>query len=816
MDENLLAFLRSWPWTPWPVIGCLLTGVVYARGWRILSRRGSPYFGARELTAFLLGLVALLAAIASPLEPFADLLLSVHMAQHLLLMIVAPALLWMGAPQAPLTLGLPTFLLTNGVLPIIQARWWRRVIDYMTHPVVCWLAPAVALWFWHIPRFYELALNSTAWHHAEHATFLASALLFWWPVVQPYPSRARWPRVLLIPYLFLAAMQSTGLCALLTFADRVIYPHYAAGPRLWGLTALDDQALAGSMMWVVGLVALLPPLATISYGLLYDRGTPRSQLQYAGLPRAKFEGADLESPATSERTAIAHLLDSTISSPDAPFPKLVVLNTHAAQPALDLLQTPFLGRLLRSAVARRCAQTLLLVIAGAIVLDGLFGPQIAPMNLAGTLPWIHWRGLVVLTLLVAGNFFCMACPFMLPRAVARRWLSPRHDWPVWLRSKWLAVGLLIGFFWAYEALDLWSTPWWTACIAAGYFIVALVVDSCFRGAAFCKYVCPVGQFQFVQSLVSPLEVRVREPAVCATCRTYDCLRGGPQGRGCETDLFLPQKRGNLDCTFCLDCARACPSGNVGLMATSPLAALTDRSPAGAGHRLITRPDVAALMVLLVFAAFANAAGMVAPVKQWQDQAALKLGFSSTLIESGYLGLALVVTPIVLTLLAAITSRKLTRSRSFSAGGVIGPKPESVGALIALFARALVPLGAAMWLAHYGFHLATGPLAFAPPAERLIADWGGPAIAGATIAHCCCAGDVAPWLLRTEILALDIGLLTSLYVGYQIALRRSETRGQAAATFMPWGILLLLLFALGVWIVFQPMEMRGMMSGGGSG
>src|SRR5262249_55081778 len=136
--------------------------------------------------------------------------------------------------------------------------------------------------------------------------------------------------------------------------------------------------------------------------------------------------------------------------------------------------------------------------------------------------------------------------------------------------------------------------------------------------------------------------------------------------------------------------------------------------------------------------------------------------------------------------------------------------------VARFAPALVPIGAAMWLAHYGFHLATGPLAFAPPMARFLADWGGPSLDIAAAAHCCCAADVSPWLLRAGIMALDLGLLASLYAGYRIAIGRSKHLGKALGAFLPWGALVLLLFAAGVWIVFQPMEMRGMLAAGGGG
>src|SRR5207244_3853807 len=99
--------------------------------------------------------------------------------------------------------------------------------------------------------------------------------------------------------------------------------------------------------------------------------------------------------------------------------------------------------------------------------------------------------------------------------------------PRTLRNKWPAVLLIVAFLWAYEALALWDRPRWTACLALSYFIAAFVIDGMFRGASFCKYVCPIGQFNFVQSLASPLEVKARDPAVCASCQTKDCIRGRP-------------------------------------------------------------------------------------------------------------------------------------------------------------------------------------------------------------------------------------------------------------------------------------------------
>src|SRR5262249_816646 len=198
----------------------------------------------------------------------------------------------------------------------------------------------------------------------------------------------------------------------------------------------------------------------------------------------------------------------------------------------------------------------------------------------------------------------------------------------WRRIKWLAAVLLVVFFWSSETFGLWDAPRATAWLIAGYFAAALVVDSRWRGASFCKYVCPIGQFQFVTSLVSPLEVKVREAAVCAGCKTHDCLKGNARQRGCEMDLYLPRKSGNLDCTFCLDCARACPPDNVGILAGTPgLDIVRDPQRASIG-RLARRPDIAALGLVFVFAAFANAAMMVGPISDWRERLATRLNLAS--------------------------------------------------------------------------------------------------------------------------------------------------------------------------------------------
>ncbi|HSH46189.1 MAG TPA: hypothetical protein VK966_10050, partial [Longimicrobiales bacterium] len=371
-------------------------------------------------------------------------------------------------------------------------------------------------------------------------------------------------------------------------------------------------------------------------------------------------------------------------------------------PKGDLTRLPVVGRFLRWKHARTAIQTPLLVLAAVVVLDGFLGPDLAPQNAAGVAPWIQWRGFVVLALLMLGNVFCMACPFMLPRRLAKKLLPGDRSWPVWLRGKWVALGLLVLFFWAYEAFALWDSPWLAAWLVVSYFTGAFVIDGFFRGAAFCKYVCPIGSFNFVNSLASPGEVRVRDASVCETCETKDCITGRYEDgklvqSGCELWLFQPRKAGNMDCTFCLDCVQACPHDNVGVMARVPGAELvSDRWRSGIG-RLTERPDLLALAMAVVFGGFVNAAGMIGPVHDVRATVGMALGtHSETVTWSLFFLTGMVVLPAALLALTTFVSRA-------AAGG------EVPGRTVLLrFGYGLVPLGFGMWLAHYAFHfLASG-------------------------------------------------------------------------------------------------------------
>ena len=257
MKPIIATLLQSWTFEPWIVVALLLAASFYLCGWRQLHRRFPQRFKVWRLAVFQAGLLTLFLALGSPLHALAQRLLQFHMIQHLLLMMVVPPLLWLGAPALPLMCGLPR-VLRYALNPL------QRLGHFVSHPLVCLLAFTASNVAWHVPDLYELALRSEFWHHAQHFCFLSTALLFWWPVVQPWPSHPRWPRWTMILYLLFADIQNTALSAFLIFSERVLYPTYAAVPRVWGISALEDQAAAGAIMWVPSSIIFLVAVGALA------------------------------------------------------------------------------------------------------------------------------------------------------------------------------------------------------------------------------------------------------------------------------------------------------------------------------------------------------------------------------------------------------------------------------------------------------------------------------------------------------------------------------------------------------------------------
>src|SRR5262245_62151896 len=249
-------------------LGIVVTAIAYLRGWNSLRSSGNS-IPAWRAAAFFGGLLSIGTALAPPLASCDAGSLIGHMVQHLLLMTVAPPLVFLGDPLRAFAHGLsrfPAFALVCRPWPAA-----RGAGKALVHPALCWLAGTGALVVWHVPAAFTFALGSHAWHVLEQASFLATGLLFWWPVVQPWPSRPdlHWPTVL---YLFLATLPCDILSGFLVFSDRIAYPVYLSTRP--ALAVLDDQQLAGALMWTCVTIVYLLAGALVTTRLLVPAAPP--------------------------------------------------------------------------------------------------------------------------------------------------------------------------------------------------------------------------------------------------------------------------------------------------------------------------------------------------------------------------------------------------------------------------------------------------------------------------------------------------------------------------------------------------------------
>ncbi|HEY2857766.1 MAG TPA: cytochrome c oxidase assembly protein [Terracidiphilus sp.] len=279
LPQNLWA---AWSFPIIPFIGIALLLMLYLRGW-LAAGRTRPYeLPPWRAACFVGGLAALWIALASPIDALDDYLLAAHMMQHFILMSIAPPLIVLGAPTVPLLRGLPRWLVRVLSRPLFRARWFHALCRFVTHPVAAWLAMNIAYLGWHVPAMFELTFQSERIHDFEHLCFFLTSTAFWWVVIAPWPTRSRWPRWTVIPYLLGADILNTVLSATLAFSGRVLYPTYAQAERITSLTPLKDQAAAGAEMWVLNSLVMLAPAVVIIMQMLTPRALRNHAAEHRG------------------------------------------------------------------------------------------------------------------------------------------------------------------------------------------------------------------------------------------------------------------------------------------------------------------------------------------------------------------------------------------------------------------------------------------------------------------------------------------------------------------------------------------------------
>lgn len=233
-----------------------LLGAAFVYRWGVgVVRRAHPDnpVPRYRVVAWYLGLFVLLIALASPIATYDTTLFSVHMIQHLLMVMVAAPLLAIGAPITLLLRVASPETRQRFVLPVLHSR----VVRVLAFPVIAWILFAAVMWASHFSSLFDAALDNDFIHLAEHALYLGSALLFWWPVVGADPSPWRLPHPARVAYLFLGMPQSSFLGLAIFSAPDPLYTHYVTLARSWGPTPLADQQMAGGLMWAGGDAAFL-------------------------------------------------------------------------------------------------------------------------------------------------------------------------------------------------------------------------------------------------------------------------------------------------------------------------------------------------------------------------------------------------------------------------------------------------------------------------------------------------------------------------------------------------------------------------------
>ncbi len=283
MDPVARAALTSWSWRPEVIFPLLILGALFLVGWRRLRARGGRVEGWRTLGAawrpasYIAGLLVVALALVSPFDVLVQQLFFMHMIQHLLLIMIAPPLLLLPNPLPFLLWGLPARLrlAVGGMLNSVIHKQSAvgRALRLLTTPVAVWFIFVATIIGWHDPSFYNAALRSDWVHDLEHVTMFAAGMLYWWLVTGAGPRlHKNLSRVAKIAFILAVIPPNMALGIVLAFSQQPIYGFYNDMPRLWGISALDDQRISGVIMWIPGNMMHFMTALAIIFMILSGEG----------------------------------------------------------------------------------------------------------------------------------------------------------------------------------------------------------------------------------------------------------------------------------------------------------------------------------------------------------------------------------------------------------------------------------------------------------------------------------------------------------------------------------------------------------------
>lgn len=269
--------LLYWAWPPVVTVAVALVGLLWARAIRQVAREhpGNPYPRRRTLS-FAAALLLVLLALQSGIERYDTTLFSMHMVQHLILLFPVPILLLQAGPVT-LLLRVASPRWRARILAILQSR----AVGVISHPLVGWTLLVAVMWGTHLSTLFEAALEDPFIHNMEHSLYLGTALLFWAPIFSVDPIRHRLRGGSALAYLITQMPQNSFLGVAIMWSTTPLYPHYLTLQRTWGPSPLEDQQLAGAIMWLVGDALFLAAIFAVLAALAKSEDRPESRYDEA-------------------------------------------------------------------------------------------------------------------------------------------------------------------------------------------------------------------------------------------------------------------------------------------------------------------------------------------------------------------------------------------------------------------------------------------------------------------------------------------------------------------------------------------------------
>lgn len=271
------ALFSAWELRPEILVVLIPLGTMYLLGWRRL-RQQSAYGRLAtwpRLVAYLSGLWIIALALMSPIDPLGGQLFFMHMIQHMLYIMFAAPLLWLAEPFPIVLWALPHRARHSVGSLFTRDSTFRRVVAFATSPGASWLLFITIYLGWHDPTAYNAALTHRWVHDIQHITFFVAAMLYWWPVIGAAPHiHSHFPRWAKLPYLIGTVPPNMFVGISIAFATDVRYSYYESVPRIWGFTVMQDQQIAGAIMWIPGSMMFLMAALIVLAGMFGKEEPP--------------------------------------------------------------------------------------------------------------------------------------------------------------------------------------------------------------------------------------------------------------------------------------------------------------------------------------------------------------------------------------------------------------------------------------------------------------------------------------------------------------------------------------------------------------